>query len=1558
MTLGRYKLREKLGEGGCGTVYVAEQTEPVRRKVALKVIARFEAERQALAMMDHPNIAKVLDAGTIGAPDSQLTAPNSQLPQGRPYFVMELVRGIRITDYCDQANLSTKERLDLFIKVCQAIQHAHQKGIIHRDIKPSNILVTLHDGVPVPKVIDFGIAKATEGRLTDATVYTQLHQFMGTPAYMSPEQAEMSGLDIDTRSDIYSLGVLLYQLLTSKTPFDGKELLALGIDEMRRTIREKEPMRPSTRLATLQGQELTTTAKRRSVEGTKLIHLLKGDLDWIVMKALEKDRTRRYDTANGLAQDIIRHLSNEPVVARPPSTAYKIQKAWQRNKLAFSAVTAVALALVVGISVSTWQAFRATRAEREKAGLLTTANEAKANEETQRRLAERHAAQAQAAVTRLEIDRAEMLFDTGQSAEALAYLARVVRREPTNRVAGERIISALAHRNFCVPLFRLEHTGDVTSAEFSPDGQRVLTACKDNTARIYDGRTGQPLLGPFQHTGEVTAAHFSPNGTRVVTVSMDKTARIWDAQTGRPVTGPLRHEDGLLCADFSPDGQRVATGSADGSMRLWNAVTGARLETTGTLGAAIKHVKFSPDGQWIALGSSPDHHLRLLNAAEGTVIVAYNGADTGAVPSPSFSPDGTRLITLPSMGILDIIGPGFGSSNRVTGRIYNSSTKCVVFSPDGQYVASSSVDGRAKLWDAGTLQPVGKEMRHDNWVEDIGFSPDGERIVTASRDQTARIWAARNGQPLSEPLRHDANVVAVQFSSDGQRILSRCEGRGVWVWEVRGDQPLAATLQHPHHVRRAVFSPDGERALTTTVDPFLANNLVRLWDVKRAIPLLPPLGHGSYDVQFSRDGRLVMAVFGGVASVWNSTNGQVVGGPFQNTNASTARFSPDGQLVVVGGGYGSGSGSGFGSQVRVWRVATGSLVAEFSHESTAGFAQFSPDGRWVISTSEDKTARLWDWQTGKAWTEPLHHDAAVVWADVSADSQRVITLSRDQTARIWEASSGKLLHTLPHAKEPYHFNSVQFSPDGRLVVVASGNTAQIWNAHTGQPVTAPLKHAGRVDSVRFSPDGKRLVTACHDATARLWDTGTGYAVSEPLQHRSRVTYAEFSPDGHWVITASEDGTARIWEVPTLSSSLPFWLADWAEGVAGQRIDERNANQSVPFDEVRRLRHTLAQVSEADEAGRWARWFFAENMTRKISPASLLTVAQLVEQRIEQSTLDSLQQAVRLSPTNGLAQARLAYVTLTNEAAPNPRFLASAEWQSRRGLDLSPNEADAWWSRAQFCEHLGRIPEAIAAMDRAISLNSTNASFWNSKGLLLEKTNRLEEALQSYTKAIELSGPWKDRQTLPALAHENRSKVNRRLNRLAEAGVDNLKARNLPQRDPGTPATHLDLSLFYNGHDDVSGRKSLAAEFDFRSAIGLAHAQADAKSTGELGEVLGIPIARKCRQLHFLHACSSLNNLDGTEVGVYRLHYADGQQKEIPIIYGAHLRDYELAWDPKEALARNSRVAWVGENKDKKRVRLFATAWENERPDVAIESLDFVSRRAGTSPWLLAITVEP
>ena len=394
--IGRYRLLQKIGEGGCGIVYMAEQEESVRRRVALKVIklgmdtkaviARFEAERQALARMEHPNIARVLDAGATSS--------------GRPFFVMELVRGLRITDYCDQNNLATEQRLDLFTKVCQAIQHAHQKGVIHRDIKPSNILVTLHDGAPVPKVIDFGIAKATQGRLTEHTLFTAFEQFIGTPAYVAPEQAEMSGLDIDTRSDIYSLGVLLYELLTGRTPFDHGELVKSGIDEMRRRIRETEPPRPSHRLRTLNDVDRTTVAKRRGTDGPRLTLRLRGDLDWIVMRCLEKDRSRRYETANALATDVQRHLQNEPVAARPPSTAYLLQKLMRRHRVAFAAGAAMTAMLIVGFAVSTTLYFR-ERTALERARLAESlAREEKARAEMARAAAEASNIRAQVEATK------------------------------------------------------------------------------------------------------------------------------------------------------------------------------------------------------------------------------------------------------------------------------------------------------------------------------------------------------------------------------------------------------------------------------------------------------------------------------------------------------------------------------------------------------------------------------------------------------------------------------------------------------------------------------------------------------------------------------------------------------------------------------------------------------------------------------------------------------------------------------------------------------------------------------------------------------------------------------------------------------------------------------------------------------------------------------------------------------------------------------------------------------------------------------------------------------
>ncbi|HEV3301424.1 MAG TPA: protein kinase, partial [Planctomycetaceae bacterium] len=368
---GKYKLLETLGQGGMGAVFMAQQTQPVKRLVALKliklgmdskqVLARFEAERQALALMDHPNIAKVLDAGTTDS--------------GRPFFVMELVKGVPITRFCDERQLSPRQRLELFIPVCQAIQHAHQKGIIHRDIKPTNVLVALYDDRPVPKVIDFGVAKATGQQLTDASLMTGFGGIVGTPEYMSPEQAQLNQLDIDTRSDVYTLGVLLYELLTGTTPIDRKRLGQGALFEVLRIIREEEPPRPSNRLST--SEALASIAATRATEPSKLAKLMRGELDWIVMKCLEKDRSRRYETANGLAHDLERYLADEPVEACPPSSTYRLRKLAGKYKKALATAAAFVVLLVAGVVISTLLAVWATSAEREASRQRIASDQAK-----------------------------------------------------------------------------------------------------------------------------------------------------------------------------------------------------------------------------------------------------------------------------------------------------------------------------------------------------------------------------------------------------------------------------------------------------------------------------------------------------------------------------------------------------------------------------------------------------------------------------------------------------------------------------------------------------------------------------------------------------------------------------------------------------------------------------------------------------------------------------------------------------------------------------------------------------------------------------------------------------------------------------------------------------------------------------------------------------------------------------------------------------------------------------------------------------------------------------
>jgi eukaryotic-like serine/threonine-protein kinase len=993
--IGRYKLLEKIGEGGCGVVYMAEQEEPIRRKVALKIIklgmdtqavvARFEAERQALAMMDHPNIAKVLDAGATAT--------------GRPYFVMELVRGLKIMEFCDNHKLSTRERLGLFKQVCHAIQHSHQKGIIHRDIKPSNVLVTLHDGLAIPKVIDFGIAKATTGQLlTDKTLFTAFEQFIGTPAYMSPEQAEMSGLDVDTRTDIYSLGVLLYELLIGRTPFETRDLLASGLDAMRRTIREKEPPLPSTHLSTLAQSDLAQVAKRHRSEPSKLANLVRGDLDWIVMKALEKERSRRYETAEALSRDIQRHLDHEPILARPASSWSRISK-WARRRPAAAAVAGViavaTLACAVLAVFASKQAISATRQSKE-AELAREAATASAQQEQEGRQ------RVQRNVVRQYVANGSRLMNEGDLFTALLWYVEALRldagdprREESHRI---RIASVLRQ---CPKLLNVfSHGTMLYHAEFSPDGNKLATASNDHTARLWNLETGENTL-VLPHNNEVNDVGFSQDGLQIVTSSQDKTARVWDSGTGALLHSML-HSDNVWRSAFTPDGAMIGTACEDGTVRLWNAITGERIGAPLQHESAVGCIVFSPDG-------------RLLGTRTAS----------GAARVWEITTHAERIRVNRSWTVFDPIA----------------------FSPNGRQIAMC--DGsRVRIWNAETFEETfSPPFQFQEEVNSIAFSGDGTVLTACSADFSAQLWNSAGEPILGRRIQHSGPILETRISPDGRRLLTAGQDAIAQLWNLRTGEPVGPPLKHILHVKFCRFNPDGRRLLFNSCD-----QAARIWDLATAD--LPAPGRPV----FANDHRLVSA------------------------NGEYRLLDGDGKVVWITEGH------------------SGRKLVALPHGAPVTYASFSPDGRSIVTACEERNP-------------------------VSSKRNDIF---------VWEVPSGRRLSGASMTHD-FTLLYVAFSPgtrDQRLLTCGFDFTARVWDARTGQPMSAWLRHRQRVSWGAFSPDGLTVATASWDKTVRVWDAYTGNPLTPPLEHRAIPAGAFWSTDLKRLHTITIDGYLQVWDLAT------------------------------------------------------------------------------------------------------------------------------------------------------------------------------------------------------------------------------------------------------------------------------------------------------------------------------------------------------------------------------------------------------------------------------------------
>jgi WD40 repeat protein/serine/threonine protein kinase len=1064
------------------------------------VIARFEAERQALALMDHPNIAKVLDAGTTasspalpnGEPgnvalygDPPLSPPlrmggaegaalhsdpprspplrkgapggvawngdNAPVadhpaayaagsPAGRPYFVMELVRGIPITDYCDKSSLPPRERLRLFIQVCQAVQHAHQKGVIHRDLKPSNVLVTLHDGVPVPKVIDFGVAKAINQRLTEHTVYTRMAQMVGTPMYMSPEQAELSGLDVDTRSDVYSLGVLLYELLTGATPFDKETFSKASYDEMRRMIREDEPPRPSQRVSTLEAKARSTISGKRGIDERQLTRALAGELDWIVMKALEKDRQRRYESASAFAADIQRYLDDQPVEACPPSIAYRARKYARRNRTMLTIVATVllgggALSLVIHDANLTQYNNDLTRLNDDLRRATTRAQSLQSTAEEDER-------QTKDALYATDISRAAMSL-AARDAQGLNVL--LDRHIPIGDEADRRGFEwwylrrqvDLAHRvllDVGSPLYVLCR---------SPDRRILAAAGKDAVVHLFEPESGVMKQEIATKQVEVNGVAFSPDGRELATTGDDGTIRVWNLETGNERLRIAAHPEKVFPLLYTPDGARIISSGDNPAIRVFSADSGRQIQTLEGHEKTIQSLVLADNAKTL-VSSSDDRTARIWDLEAGTETSRITAE--GHVWPLVVAFDRDLLIT--GSGFYEVETWSLREGKKIGHVKHLDEVQSLALHPEGRLLAAGDHGGSIRIWrlDAdGTISP-----------DDV------------------RVWQAHRGTPYS-----------LLWSADGSRLVSAGKDGRVISWSL------------------AAMESSGPRRFE--IDP------------AAAFCLIP--GTASLVASGNNDSSLVR---------WNWDTGTEEGrfsGPINNQDV---RISPDGRLLAVV------------SEARVLRILPLGevfqpsphpewLILEWNPGGSVGSAQFSPDSQSVAlacqadgTDGQPEARRFWlHGPPSFGQREPVPVSGAR--AASFAPDGRNLALATGSGVTLWD-----FVRQLPVWERALPDTSlVEFSRDGRYLVTGGSNRLVIVsNAHDGSIRFRFAGHRSPITSLTISPDSSTLATASRDGVIKLWHIPTGQELFELRGSGYSCGRMQFTDDGRHLLALIDGGRGR------------------------------------------------------------------------------------------------------------------------------------------------------------------------------------------------------------------------------------------------------------------------------------------------------------------------------------------------------------------------------------------------------------------------------------------------